>query len=832
MLELLPVSQKETIQFEHFPTKAHAVVFRLWNMVPVERIACVLSTDKDNILKIADRMGLGKEECNAQWMEKGYITIIKALWHLMPYEQIIEILGWSEERLAYILKEDDFLGVKLGRSKPKCERVIFREFSQAERAREAEIAKIMKPLVEISENTPEKSEPFDFFNLPYKSITQKKINEVELNSEWSFQVLCDNTDIKIYIEDFKDFARENFDVKFKENSEKKITVDISPLMKNEEDHKIIIEDEFIKIVGASPLGIMRALYFMMSLAERDRTLTFEKKCYIRKTKIKSRIIYSFCGLYGDVLDKDNLISFPDELLKGYAKRGINGVWIQAVVYKLIPFKYDESLSKGWEKRIENLRNLIKRAGRYGIKVYLYINEPRSMPPSFFKKYPHIKGHDNSDLQVAMCTSTEEVKKYVHDAFSFLASMVPGLGGFWNICMSENLTHCYSRKTENMTCPRCKDRKPYEVAAEITSIMINAVHSVDENMKFFVYSWAFERFFNDEELKCFIKSIPKSAVIVSVSENNMPVEFGGVKGNVSDYSMSCIGPGEWAKKIWKMSRDTGVEVGAKIQINTTWECSTAPFLPVYENVLSHLENLRKENIEHLFLSWTLGGYISDNLKIASNYFFYDENSESEDIYAETLKNEYGDYYENVMKAVHWFCKGFCEYPFDIEHIYFGPSNLGTANLFFEKGTGEKATMTAFPYDDVKGWSSIYNEDILLNQYTKICDFWERGLREIKNMPLCEFKDMAFYGYSLFKSSLNQLKYYKLRNTGGSRIEMTKIIEKERILSEEVYKMLVRNCCIGYEAANHYYVCKTMIAEKLLQCEYLLKKKNSNSKELLI
>ena len=36
-----------------------------------------------------------------------------------------------------------------------------------------------------------------------------------------------------------------------------------------------------------------------------------------------------------------------------------------------------------ERRLANLRILVERARKYGIGVYLYINEPRAMPASFF-----------------------------------------------------------------------------------------------------------------------------------------------------------------------------------------------------------------------------------------------------------------------------------------------------------------------------------------------------------------------------------------------------------------------------------------------------------------
>ena len=43
--------------------------------------------------------------------------------------------------------------------------------------------------------------------------------------------------------------------------------------------------------------------------------------------------------------------------------------------------YDDSQDAG--RRIKNLNKLISRAEKYGIKVFLYLNEPRAMPPKFF-----------------------------------------------------------------------------------------------------------------------------------------------------------------------------------------------------------------------------------------------------------------------------------------------------------------------------------------------------------------------------------------------------------------------------------------------------------------
>ena len=119
-------------------------------------------------------------------------------------------------------------------------------------------------------------------------------------------------------------------------------------------------------------------------------------------------------LYGDPLSDPSLDPFPDALLAEYARMGVRGVWLQGILYQLTPFPFDPALSTGWEARIAALNRLIARAKRHGIGVYLYLNEPRSMPDAFFARYPHLRGAREGDF-CAMCTSTDEVRAYLEDA---------------------------------------------------------------------------------------------------------------------------------------------------------------------------------------------------------------------------------------------------------------------------------------------------------------------------------------------------------------------------------------------------------------------------------
>ena len=41
---------------------------------------------------------------------RGYITLIRRNWHLLPYEQLLELVEMTPEQLAFTLREDDFYG--------------------------------------------------------------------------------------------------------------------------------------------------------------------------------------------------------------------------------------------------------------------------------------------------------------------------------------------------------------------------------------------------------------------------------------------------------------------------------------------------------------------------------------------------------------------------------------------------------------------------------------------------------------------------------------------------------------------------------------------------
>src|SRR2546421_4548572 len=81
------------LSFPHFPDRLHAFVWRNWPLVPYKRIARVVGARPSQIAQIAKAMGLGvPPRIDSDQSRRSYLTIIKRNWHLLPYEQLLQLL--------------------------------------------------------------------------------------------------------------------------------------------------------------------------------------------------------------------------------------------------------------------------------------------------------------------------------------------------------------------------------------------------------------------------------------------------------------------------------------------------------------------------------------------------------------------------------------------------------------------------------------------------------------------------------------------------------------------------------------------------------------------
>ena len=720
-MSVLPeASNVRAIEYNYFPTPWQAVVWRNWGYVQVERIAEALGTSYEKIREAAGMLGLNPDEpVNPAWGKRGFLTTIRENWHLCTYEQILTLLNISDEELAFILKEDDFMWIKLGG---------------------------MKPAVEAPQ---------------YAPLTDEELQQTEKIVE---------------------LLRERFLAGY-----------------GKQDNAFAFVDDFHVPVSDSEVG---------KTSKKTENL---------------RMIYPYFALCGDALIDESIDPFPERILKEYADAGINGIWMHMVLYQLVEFPFEPSMSKGWEKRIDSLRKLVARAKKYGIGIYPYLNEPRAMSDAFFQKYPELRGEAEGDFY-AMCTSTIEVQNYLYESVRKLFEMVPDLAGFFTITMSENLTNCYSRLAGEMTCPRCKNRKAWEVVAEVNNLMAKGAHDANPNAKAIAWAWGW----SDEWAEKVIPLLTEGQILQCTSEEAMKFCIGGVEGSVLDYTMSLCGPGEKAKKMWKVAREHGMQMSAKVQMNNTWEMSVVPYIPVFDKVATHIKQLKEQGIQHLQVSWTLGGCPSPNLRLAE-WLMEDKG---------TLKEFLVDWFganiaEGVFAAQQKLSNAFSHYPFYIGTLYYGPQNFGPMAPFFLEKTGYRASMVGFPYDDIEWWSGIYPEDVYEEEYRQLVEGWREGLADLLaykglNEELDEMILMAQAVLCQYESAYHHIQFVNRRDemladkdastVNILRNEMLRIVREEMETVQTLIDLRLQDSRIGFESSNHYFYTLQDLKEKMINLAY--------------
>ncbi len=723
-------SHPPAIVDEHFPSRLHAFVFRNWTLVPMEKLAAVLKTDTQHVEAVARSMGLPRQpEIPPEMKQRGYITVLRRNWHLLPYSQLLELLDVTEDELAFALREDDFLFVKLGNVKPQCDALLYEE-----------------PTEEM----------------------QRKAAKI------------------------KAWIREDFGEDFQNPGEPRFR-------------------------------------FIRNLSEPSDRPGFP----LGKPKLTPRYAYSYFALFGDPLMDERLDSFPDGYLQRLSQVGVDGIWMHIVLHQLVPGGEEfPELGKDHETRIANLRKLADRAGKYGLKIYLYLNEPRSMPLAFFEKHPDVQGVREGDF-AAMCTSDPDGKtlRWLERSLEYLFREVPDLGGVFTISGSENLTCCVSHGGWK-ACPNCKDKTDVELIAELHEAIERGVHKSAPAAKVIAWDWGWRGHGDATEI---IQALPQGVMFMSVSEWALPVERGGVASVIGEYSISAVGPGPRALSHWKTAKEHGLETVAKVQLNNSWEISAVPYLPVLELTARHCKNLSEAGISGMQLGWSLGGYPSPNLEIAYR-FAVKPQATVDEILDAVAEERYGTEGKPLArKAWKSFSDAFAEYPYG-NGLYTTPTQVGPANPFYPKPTGYAPTMVGIPYDGVASWCGQYPPEIFASQMDKIADGWNRGIAELREAILhvpeerkadaiAELR-FAQTGAIHFASVARQIRFVLLRDKIAvdpqpeDREKLRKIVQEELNAAKELFPIVRDDSRIGYEASNHYFYVPQDLVEKAINCRTIL------------
>jgi hypothetical protein len=837
------LAEVPAISEDHFPSRLHQFVWRNWELANIDRMAQVVHGKPEQLLALGASMGLPRKRgLSENYLKRIYITVIRQNWHLLPENQIIELLGWNETKYRFTLKEDDFLDVKLGRVKPACEPLSYAEPSQDQQRRAAEIRALLNKWFGKRLNEPGEDR-FAFVqelsSRPSGSLRSRQqkppAGHIDLTSGWT---LASEGEASA-AENLRWFLTERMGVELAAATSDARKVVLRTERRPETEWTVETSAERVVITAGNAAALQRAVYDIQSEMERLEAPWLPVGKSSKREAWSPRYLYSYFALYGDPLMEGDAAGLPDAYLERAAMSGMEGVWIQGVLNTLAPSRAFPEFGEGWQTRLRNLRALVERAGRYGMRIYLYLNEPRAMPAPFFASRPEIRGSRHLDVY-AMCTSTEVVRDWIRSAVSAVFREAPGLGGLFSITMSENHTNCFShggawgnRDPVVKDCPRCSKRTGADAIAELITTFRDGVREHSKTAEVISYDWGWGTPLAD----ALIPLLPADSSVLSISEWSQPVERGGVKTAVGEYSMSVVGPGPRATRNWALAKKHKLRTVAKTQFNNTWEISAVPWIPVMPLVVEHCRNLANASIDGTMPSWTCGGYPSPNLRAAASYAFEPRpddatvlRQEAERMYGAAMADE-------AVAAWETFSDAFLEFPYGVA-IYIIPTQHGPANLLRPKPTNLKAGMILFPYDAYKSWSGAYPPDIVRSQFRKLAAKWRTGLdmleRVVAKAPATKKRAaerelaIARTCHIHFESTANQVEFYLLRDglpqmtveeKGRSRKRMIEIIRQERDLSRAQYFVARNESLIGYEASNHYYYTPLDLVEKMLNCEYL-------------
>jgi hypothetical protein len=190
----------------------------------------------------------------------------------------------------------------------------------------------------------------------------------------------------------------------------------------------------------------------------------------------------------------------------------------------------------------------------------------------------------------------------------------------------------------------------------------------------------------------------------------------------------------------------------------------------------------------------------------------------------------------------FSAAFAEYPFSAQVLYFCPVHLGPANPLYLRRTGYRATMTAFPYDDVTAWRGPYPTEVFIAQFEKLAKGWRSGIPHLqaalqKAPPDRKHEARAELRFARvaaihFQAVANQTQFIIARDAladasavspeerGRLQGIIRSTLQSEIALAHEEFALAREDSRIGFEAANQYFFVPLDFVEKVVNCRWLL------------
>ncbi len=675
------------------------------------------------------------------------------------------------------------------------------------------------------------------------SVRKPKNNQILISSiNLNFDFPDENNDLEFCYADFLNFLK-SVDIKVSNKGIPLLLKKISH--KNEEKFTIEVKKSSITIFAASTRGIRQALIFIEDEIIKQNAPILPIKTFNRTPSIKTRISRCFftppshASAQGSVNElMSDIDYYPDNYLNRLAHNGINGLWIGTSFRTMLKSKIFTEYGFEEEIQVKKLNQVIEKCKKFGIDVYLFVTEPASSCYSpEIRNYKDLISH--TEEFALLCPSKQKVKDYIEESVTRLFTLVPQLGGIINITVGESLSGCGS--ISKLLCPDCKQNyKTLGNTLAVTEKMFaDAVKKIAPNAKFI--SWTYEyRSWKNQDVDCSCNARDKAVIHMQNFEDlGEPVQL-GKKRLAYDYWLSYAGPGKVIKRTTKIDQKRNIEHFAKIQVCSSHEISTVPYVPAPGILYNKYKYMQKTEFSGVMQCWYFGNYPSIMNKSASLLSYLPFYKTKKSFLTDLAKTYCPTYYKDLVKAWQEFEKGYTNFPVNLAFEWVGPmQDSPCAPLRLKpkdwpmSGTWLKSEQAGDRIGECLLNGHTIDEAIILTG--RMCEHWKKGVKHFEHIKhgfddtFNEQLTIAKATGYIFESGHDVLKFYKLRHRLGTENcnklavlnQMKEIVFNEIKISYALIPLCEKDIRIGYHSeANGYKIFPEKLKWRIEQLEKLL------------
>ena len=304
----------------------------------------------------------------------------------------------------------------------------------------------------------------------------------------------------------------------------------------------------------------------------------------------------------------------DENYIELARVGINGLPVTAMLEDYIadaPREFASLVNPAAAFNRRRLRTLARQTARYGVYVFLVAYNPKPAADHVvFDDSPRSRGaRQFGGSFTTLCSSDRKTRRFLSQAWASLFEEIPELGGMATLCGGEGFYHCFMRSEDGAKdCRRCSKRNGSEVVAEFLNSVGEAVHVKSADAKIVVWPYSAGHWSGDRDQVDFIGRLDPEHITFITENDKDGIDWRsrGYAKDCWDYSASFAGVTDRCRRQQKLCKDRAVDFGCKLEMNSSIECLSTPYLPTFQNRMRVWDACRKLKPKVVFSRWMFDG----------------------------------------------------------------------------------------------------------------------------------------------------------------------------------------------------------------------------------